>query len=350
MKCYFYFALIIFINFYISCQNDSITNHSNPELILPVILYVSIGEWYSKINIIQENAETTLFPTDTIKRSYASLNVISNKIVYMRDFAIYPMLGPIGKPSIALSNLFETNEKILIPHDSLVKYYYPFWISESEIAIFKQTMDSSSYLIFLNCETGLVDKEIELNFKNDIYNSMIYKASDSILCLMCDNTYLAIIDIINRTLKSDKEVDLAGYFETIQHPLQSNNRVYFLSTIRPYKYVEYNMANNTFSDFSFSVDSVQVVHITDSQFIVYDHDPYVTNSWLQLCDKQFGVINKCMMHIEGVLPYYSNGIYCVTELGDDAQVVAKVDFNNETYDLVTKQIDDNFIFDARIYY
>lgn len=350
MKSYFYFTFITFFALITSCQNDNITSPSNSDLKLPVILYVNIGEWYSKINIIQDNVETTLFTNDTIKRSYASLNVKNNNIVYMKDFTIFPMVGPIGKPSIVLSDIFEGNEKILIEYDSLVKYFYPFWVSENEIAIFKQTIDSSSYLIFLNSETGLVNTEIKLNFKKNIYNSMIYRASDSTICLLCDNKYLAIIDVINKKLKIDKEVDLAGYFETIQHPIQNGNRVYFLSTKRPYKYIEYDIASNSFNDFSFAVDSVEVVHITDSQFIVYDHDPYVTNSWLQLCDKQFNVINKCMMHVEGVLPYYLNNIYCVTELGDDAYVVAKVDLLKENYEIVTKQVDNNLIFDARIYY
>ena len=56
------------------------------------------------------------------------------------------------------------------------------------------------------------------------------------------------------------------------------------------------------------------------------------------------------MHSDGVLPYFNDGIYAVTELDlDDAYAIVKVDFEKAAFESLTPQIEDNFIFDARIY-
>jgi len=318
----------------------------------PVIVYTSVGEWYSKIHIIQNDKNMTLFESDTIKRSYVCFNEKKKMISYMRNLAIYPMVGPVGDPSVYVSEMNGTNEKEILSYDASQKYFYPDWISDSEIALFKQTIDKKTYLTIVTDDNSQLIKEIPLSYDGDIYGCFSFNATDTILCLLCcaeNNSSIGILNKMEKVLLNEIDVNTLDYWAPIKKPLLGENKIYFLISTSPYQYKVYDISSNTFSNYSFPIDSIEIIYRTDDEYIVYDDSPRK----LKVYDKSFSLISEIIIgdhYLEGTLPFFKNKqLYFISECLDDAFVIVKADFLKSSVADISDVIEDNFILDAKIY-
>ncbi len=332
----------------VQCQSVTTPEPAETGTSSPVIVYTNIGEWYSKINVIENDAKRILFPDDTVTRSYADLNLKRKKIVYMHNCAVYPMMGEVGNPSVCVSDMQGTTEKTLLPFNVSVNYFYPIWVSEKEFAVFKKTGTENLTVVIIDTETGTPGCEITINFNGDIYSCMMEKTTESLVFLQCGYRYLAAIDIGLKTILKDTVIASDDEAFPLTRPLLSDGNIFYFTASRfPFSYLTYNADNNTFAGYTFPVNSVDVSAITDENFITYDHDPW-GNSLLMKCDRKFNVENSFRLNIEGVIYYKDNSVYCLAE-GNDAYAVIKVDFTDSSYTLLNDPIEDNFILDARAY-
>ena len=334
----------------IHCQNVNDSDPSVKENTSPVIVYTNIGEWYARINVIENDVKTTLFSDDTVTRSFADLNLKRKKIVYMRNFALYPMMGSVGEPSITVAGMDGTDETTLLPYNAVTGYFYPVWISETEVAVFRQTRQESLSLLILDGATGAMNGEVTLDFSGNIYGCIMEKVSDSLLCVQCGNRYLAIVDIMVKGIRKDTTFvpDSNEYLAVTRPLVKDGDMINFTSSRYPFSYLQYSCTGNAFRGYKFPVDSLEVLAISGEKLIVYDHDSW-SNSKLMCCDRNFNVEGTFSSNAEEVIYWDGRETYCVSE-GNDVYVILKINFADGSYSMLNEPVENNFILDARVYF